>query len=101
MSVVSKDGNGKRILFGLSIYKAYTMLSLLAMGMRPMITFELDKKSICRVMIIDVERQDLEWGSSYIFRLGTYLSDNEYEHLKGINVSSSIDEFYLRKEEGK
>ncbi len=99
--VVSKDGNGKRILFGLSIYKAYTMLSLLAMGMRPMITFELDKKSICRVMIIDVERQEMEWGSSYIFRLGTYLSDKEYEHLRGINVSSSIDEFYLGKEEGK
>lgn len=101
VSVVSKDGCGKRILFGFSIYKAYTMLSLLAMGMRPMITFELDKKSICRVMINDVERQEMEWGSSYVFRLDTYLSDKEYEHLKGINISSSIDEFYLGKEEGK
>lgn len=96
--VMSENGNRKRILFGFSADKAYTMLSLLTMGMRPTIIFSTDSKSICRVRIDDVERQEMEWGSSYIFDLDTMLTEKEYQHLRGILISNTIDEFYLGKE---
>lgn len=96
--VMSENGNGKRILFDFSPFKAYTILSLLTMGMKPTVAFNMDSKSVCRVRIDNVERQEMEWGSSYIFDLDTILTENEYQHLHGILISSTIDEFYLGKE---
>lgn len=96
--VMSENGDGKRILFDFAPFKAYTILSLLTMGMKPTVAFNMDSKSVCRVRIDNVEHQEMERGSSYIFDLDTILTEKEYQHLHGILISSTIDEFYLGKE---
>lgn len=92
-------GSGKRILFDLDPFKAYTILSLLTMGMKPTIRFNMDSESVCKIRTIDnVESHKMGIGSAYIFYLDRVITEKEYQDLHGILISSTIDEFYLGKE---
>lgn len=84
-------------LFSLSAYKVYTLLALLAMGMKPIVEFNMGHKHISKTKINGIERKEMGWGTCYIFSLDAALLEKDYSNLSFITISSNIDEFRLDK----